>query len=113
MDEHFRVRIEADSIVVFLDGEVVMDMIQECKMEMESLIARDECREMVVDLSGVTFMDSSGIGFLIGLRRRAEAAGRRFSLRNPSPPIRKLLDMLKLSDFFSLPPVLEDASPVE
>ncbi len=113
MEEHFRVQSGKDRIIVFLAGEVVMDMIQECKMEMENLIARDECREMVVDLSGVTFMDSSGIGFLIGLRRRAEAAGRRFSLRNPSPPIRKLLDMLKLSDFFSLPPVPEDTAPVQ
>ncbi len=102
MEERFCVRSENGSVVIHLDGEIVMDMVQEFKLEVENLLTRDGCREVVADLSGVTFMDSSGIGFLIGLRRRAEAAGRRFRLQNPSPPIRKLLDMLKLSDFFAL-----------
>ncbi|QLA17299.1 STAS domain-containing protein [Desulfolutivibrio sulfoxidireducens] len=102
MEERFCVRSEGDRVVILLAGEIVMDMVQEFKMEVESLLTRDGCHEVVADLSAVTFMDSSGIGFLIGLHRRAEAAGRRFRLQNPSPPIKKLLNMLKLSDFFSM-----------
>ncbi|KUG29027.1 anti-sigma f factor antagonist (spoiiaa-2) [hydrocarbon metagenome] len=100
--EGFEVRREGERVVMILGGEIVMDMIQEYKVRMEHHLCADGCREVVADLSGVTFMDSSGIGFLIGLRRRAESSGRRFRLQNPSPQINKLLNMLRLSDFFAM-----------
>ena len=56
---------------------------------------------VVVDLGGVTFMDSSGVGFLIGLRRLCQERGKTMTVVNPSPPIKKLLDMLRLSDYFA------------
>jgi len=108
--EGFEVRREGERVVMILGGEIVMDMIQEYKVRMEHLLSSDGCREVVADLSGVTFMDSSGIGFLIGLRRRAESAGRRFRLQNPSPQIKKLLNMLRLSDFFAMGQNREDGN---
>ncbi|MDQ7831702.1 MAG: STAS domain-containing protein [Desulfovibrionaceae bacterium] len=108
--EGFEARHEGGRVIVVLGGEIVMDMIQEYKVRTERLLSADGCREVVADLSGVTFMDSSGIGFLIGLRRRAESSGRRFRLQNPSPQIKKLLDMLRLSDFFAMGQNREDGS---
>lgn len=100
--ERFVVRHEDGHIRIDLRGEIVMDLIQDCKLRLEQLLSGDGCRDVVVDLGGVTFMDSSAIGFLIGLRRRTAACGRLMRIENPSHHIVKLFDMLRLSDFFAM-----------
>ena len=53
---------------------------------------------IVVDLGGVSFMDSSGIGALIKLAGAAEDAGLYFGLRNLSPRAERVLRMTGLLD---------------
>jgi anti-sigma B factor antagonist len=66
--------------------------------------------DIVVDLSGVTFMDASTIGTLVAARNRLRATARSLSVRAPSPPARRLLDVCgleRLIDEHSAP----DAQP--
>ena len=53
--------------------------------------------DMVVDLSGVTFMDASTIGALVGARNCLRASSRSLSVRAPSPRARRLLDICGLA----------------
>jgi len=89
------------TLVVRLAGEVIMDAVAEGKAEVERQAVASCASGVVVDLGGVTFMDSSGVGFLIGLRRLCQERGKTMTVVNPSPPIKKLLDMLRLSDYFA------------
>src|SRR3954468_347802 len=43
----------------------------------------DGCREVVLDLSGTTFLDSSGLGALIRAARTVDAQQARMSVRSP------------------------------
>ena len=54
--------------------------------------ARDAGDEVVLDLSGVTFVDSSGLGRLIDLGRTLQARRARLVLREPSPKVRHVLE---------------------
>jgi anti-anti-sigma factor len=47
--------------------------------------------DLVVDLSGVDLVDATGLGVLLGTRRRALRAGRRVVLRGTPPRLRRLL----------------------
>jgi len=58
--------------------------------------------DAVVDLSEVTFIDSSGVGVLVGALRRFQALHRRLALRDPTKPIRRVLDMTGLSAAFTI-----------
>jgi anti-sigma B factor antagonist len=58
--------------------------------------------ELVIDLSGVTFMDSTGFHRLFTAMCRLEAAGRGLTLRNPSVPVRRLLDLLHATQVFHI-----------
>ena len=49
---------------------------------------------VAVDLSGASFLDSSGVGVLIGARKRLAAADRRLVLRSPSPEARGVIAIL-------------------
>ena len=46
-------------------------------------------------------MDSSGVGLLLGLRRFCQQRDKTLHLANPAPPIKKLLDMLRLTEYFA------------
>jgi anti-sigma B factor antagonist len=57
-----------------------------------------------VDLSGVTFLDSTGLGALIGIRNAAEAARRILILDRPSPQALRILQITGLTDLFTIQP---------
>ena len=48
---------------------------------------------LVLDLSGVSFMDSSGLGLILGRYTKAVELGIVFKVVNPTPQIRKILDL--------------------
>lgn len=54
--------------------------------------------EVVVDLSGVEFIDSSGLRLLVATHQQATEAGRRLVLRDPSKVVERLLDIAGLAD---------------
>lgn len=52
--------------------------------------------EVVVDLRGVTFADSSSLGVLVGEHKRLAAAGRRLVLLAPAPAVHRILEVAGL-----------------
>ena len=55
---------------------------------------------MVLNFSGVPYIDSTGLGFLVGSRVTAENVGMSMVLAGINPHVRKILDSVKLSQFF-------------
>jgi anti-sigma B factor antagonist len=58
--------------------------------------------EMVVDLSGVTFMGSTGLNVLISTKRLLDQEGRSFRLRRPSSAVRRTLEVSGLLETFEV-----------
>lgn len=58
----------------------------------------DGTGDVVLDIAGVDFMDSSGLRVLIEAHDRARAAGRRLVLRSPSGVVRRLFEVSGLSE---------------
>ncbi len=53
---------------------------------------------VVVDMQEVGFVDSSGLGMLLGAREAALAKGATMRLENPGKQFKQLLDITKLAD---------------
>jgi anti-anti-sigma factor len=53
--------------------------------------------QVVVDLSGLSFVDSSGAAALVRATQAAESAGRRLALVRPSPPVARVFELLGLA----------------
>lgn len=64
---------------------------------------------LVVDLSAVTFIDSTGLGVLIGARKRCIDAGRELRVVVSEPRILKVFEITGLNDLFTIHPALEPA----
>jgi anti-sigma B factor antagonist len=58
-------------------------------------------RVIDVDLGGVTFIDSSGLGALVRLQRRATEDGRELRLANVPRAVARVLDLTGLTDLFA------------
>ena len=59
-------------------------------------------RNVVVDLRGVRFIDSSGMGVLVRARNTAMANGRDITLRNPGPNVANTLVVAGLDKVFRI-----------
>jgi anti-anti-sigma factor len=66
------------------------------------VLACSQCTTLWVDPSGVTFLDSTGLGALIALHHAAVASARRLVLRDPCPSTRRLLQLTGLSAVFEV-----------
>ncbi|MEU6366518.1 STAS domain-containing protein [Streptomyces sp. NPDC046931] len=64
---------------------------------------------MVVNLSGVTFMDSSGINILIAARNAADGAGGWLRLAGPTESVLRTLQLVGLDEIINCYPTLRDA----
>ncbi|MEX0928236.1 MAG: STAS domain-containing protein [Balneolales bacterium] len=73
------------------------------------ILDTEEERNLVIDLSSITFADSSGLGSLLLAQRLFRDNGRKLVLAGTTERVRKLLDISQLSDVFVLVKNTEDA----
>jgi anti-sigma B factor antagonist len=59
-------------------------------------------RAIVIDLSALTFMDSSGLRALVMADQRARQAGRRLAIVPGPPPVRRVFEITQLADRLDL-----------
>lgn len=85
-----------------LVGELDLGDADEIRDSLVATAQQPGCRRLDVDLAEVTFMDSYALGALVSARNSAAAAGVTLTLVNPSPPVRKALEVTGLSDVFWL-----------
>ncbi|MGB0965812.1 MAG: STAS domain-containing protein [Litorivicinus sp.] len=76
----------------------------------ELLAALKEQGRVRVDLSAVTFMDSSGLSCLVEALQVAQRDGRELILQNPSSKVTELLDLSALSALFTIEVVKVNAA---
>ncbi|MEI6350197.1 MAG: WecB/TagA/CpsF family glycosyltransferase [Verrucomicrobiota bacterium] len=62
----------------------------------EALLPEPEFRNVLLDCSGVTFIDSTGLGLFIKSFRQCKAAGGTFILFQPSPTVVQMLSAMQL-----------------
>ena len=94
--------------VVRLTGEVDMYTAPQLKESMLGLIDGGAAK-VVIDLSGVTFIDSTALGVLIGGVRRLHAAGGAMALVVATRPVGRVLSITGLDRVFAIRDTLEDA----
>src|SRR5262245_24459011 len=103
----FRVDPMAGCAVVTAVGEI--DLYSAGGLHRAVLDALRFADCLVIDMSQVAFVDSSGLGVLIGAHNRANALGGSVSLVAPPPLVRRILDNTQLGRSFVLFGSLDEA----
>ena len=87
---------------VWVEGELDLAVVDEF-LEW-ALACLDRSSAMEIDLHGVTFIDSSGLGALVRLRNEATATDKSLALVKVSAATHRLLEITGLSDAFDIRP---------
>jgi anti-sigma B factor antagonist len=78
--------------VIRLMGELDLDTVGRSRGSLETAVANADL-PIVVDLSDLTFCDSSGVRALLALHRMAAASGGEFWVRNPTRAVAQVLNL--------------------
>jgi len=62
----------------------------------------ENASNVIVDLSGVTYIDSSGVASLVEALQAAKKNGSRFALASTSEPTRRVLELARLDRVFTM-----------
>jgi anti-sigma B factor antagonist len=92
------VELTGETAVLAITGEVDMASAPGLRDQLQQLDARN----VVIDLSGVTFIDSTGLGVLVAALKRSREAGGHLVLRSPTRATRRVLDITGLSQLVAV-----------
>ena len=99
-----------DSSVVFrLHGPLLLGNF----FSFQSLVRSDPSKLLIVDLADVPYIDSAGIGCLVGAHVSREHSGRKLVLIGASERLLNMLKATKVDQLFAFAPTAEDARAKE
>lgn len=101
-------RNSGDVIIVHCHGRIVY---RDEAAALSQLVAQvlPQARKLVLDLSGVSAMDSAGIGELALLQTWAQGSNVSLKCAGPNPMVRTLLDLTNLDSVLEVHPSLDAA----
>ncbi len=79
-----------EPVTVVIAGELDHFAAPQIRRRLDELLEDGSITHLVLDLENLTFMDSSGIGVLLGRLRQLQARGGSLSVKNMQPPVEKL-----------------------
>lgn len=72
-------------------------------------VRREGAPTMILDFTGVPYLDSSGLGSLVSAYTSCSKAGRRVAITGMNQRVRKVLEITKIEHIFLMFPTLSDA----
>lgn len=103
------VRSSESSAVVAVSGDVGAGTAPTLRARIESLVERETPRQVVLDLSDVDFVDSSGLGTIVRAHKHLRKAGGTLSLVVTSDTVLRVFQMSGLDRVLVVHPSLDDA----
>ena len=84
---------DGDRLIVALSVELDHFCAQRIRRELDALLADLTIRRLVLDFSSLTFMDSSGIGVILGRYRRVRDRGGAVAVMNMNQQVGRIFHM--------------------
>lgn len=89
----YRFTATPEGLVVSVSGEIDHHSASSMRREVDNIIWNRTPTHLILDMSEVDFMDSSGLGFIMGRYALMKEIGGSLTLRNPSAIVMKMLTL--------------------
>ena len=99
-----------DVLLVRLVGELDQCSASGIRRDLDQMLLDPRVRHLVIDLKDMPFMDSSGLGVILGRYRMMQERGGTVSLMHLSPQVKRVYD---LSGMARIIPVVEEKEAAE
>ena len=96
--ENMSVKIEhgEDIVTAYLSGEIDHHSAKAMREKIDMAAGQAKPKSLILDFSAVGFMDSSGIGLVMGRYKFMRDIGGTVTVQNPSAPIKKVMRLAGL-----------------
>ncbi len=82
-----------DTTVAFIIGEIDHHNAKSARDKLDCIIESEQPIQFGLDLSGVSFCDSSGLGLVMGRMRKCQTVGSTLVVQNPSAAAYRILEI--------------------
>jgi anti-sigma B factor antagonist len=87
-------------VVLALVGELDVITAPDLALMLGQL-ADEGCPRVLIELSGLSFVDSAGVSVLVKAKHEADANGRRLVLRSPTEQVHQVFSVVGLADWLA------------
>lgn len=87
-----------------LGGKILLEHCEQIKNSVLPLLTSKQFDELMVNLKKVSYIDSAGLGMLVGFKMSSNKNKVKFTILSPSKEIQSILEVSKLTEIF---PILE------
>lgn len=88
--------IKGDTLCAAIVGEIDHHGAASLREELDDVILASRAKIIELDLATVDFMDSSGLGVIMGRKATADRLGAEFRLVNPTARIARIIELAGL-----------------
>ena len=95
---------DGQTLLVFLHGDLDLNAADRLRTTLDEKLEETAAVNLLVDLSHVAFIDSSGLGVLLGRYKQVSRAGGKVLLSGAKPHVRNILELsglLRIMEDFS------------
>jgi len=98
------ISVQTQNRIMFvnLTGELDQSTADKVKLKLTMTISAADIKHIVFNLKGLTFMDSSGIGIILGRYNQVKSIGGRVFVLGMNPTINKMFHMAGLNQIITI-----------
>lgn len=93
---------QGDMLIVQMQGELDHHSSNSFRDTLEGMINKTNAKKLLLDFKGVPFMDSSGVGVIIGRYKSISRKGGQIWVTNLSPQVKKVMEISGLFKIIKL-----------
>ena len=106
---HMKMELKDRTLIAHIDGELDHHSAQIIRAELDGAIDRQAVRNLIFDFSKLSFMDSSGIGVIVGRYKKIKMKNGEVLVVCNTPRVDKLLSASGLKKLLSVNKTLSSA----
>ncbi len=108
-----RTKIEGKTMVITVFGEIDHHTAKDIRTKVDAAIMSARPEAIALDLSGISFMDSSGLGLIMGRYALASEIGAEICVLKPTDAVARIILMAGLDKIVPIKRCLDEKTTVK
>lgn len=108
---HWTESVDNGIAVLHIAGEIDLQHSPELRLLLQEK-NKHRCAALIIDFSGVEYIDSSGLATLVEYRRDSRKHDGRMALASMSTRVRTIFELVRLNEIIPIHDTVEDAKAV-
>ncbi|SHF28975.1 anti-anti-sigma regulatory factor, SpoIIAA [Desulforamulus putei DSM 12395] len=90
---HLDMEYQQDTLLARLGGELDLGVADQLRKALDNQLTEKKIKYLILNLSRVTFIDSSGLGVILGRYKRLVHSGGKVILVGAQPQVKRILEL--------------------